>query len=429
MGLKPAMEVYSSKRGWCVGTNNWNQVCNGGIGLGALAIADEEPKLAGEILAHGVASIPRAMEFYAPDGGGEEGVTYWDFGSRYNVLLMASLESALGTDFGLSQIDGFRQSGDYQIFLCGTGRMAFDFSDCSLRTLSAPQHFWMARKYGIPRYAWFRYGALAEGQSGNVTDLLWFHPVTQFPDAKDVPLDKLFRKVECGSMRDSWEPGKGFVVALQGGRNNGSHRHLDLGTFILEFDGVRWIIDSGKESETYQRHRNNQSRNDFYRIRAEGHNTLVFNPDKKPDQDPKGSAEFTPFRSEPTRATTSLDLTKAYADDVTKVVRTFALERGKRFTVTDEIVCKKPSTVWSFFHTEADVKLADDRRSATLTDKGKKLTVKLESPDAATFTVMPAEPLPSSPQIEKQADNSKRRKLAIRLEKVESTRIEVLFVR
>ncbi len=429
MGLNPAMKVYSSKRGWHTGHINWNQVCNGGIGLGALAVADEEPKLAGEILAHALASIPRAMEFYAPDGGGGEGITYWDFGSRYNVLLMAALESALGTDFGLSRIDGFRQSGDYQIFLCGAGRLAFDFSDCALRAVSTPQHFWMARKYGIPLYAWFRYGALAEGQSDGVTDLLWFEPVPRLPDAGNVPLDKLFRKVECGSMRDSWEPDRGFVVALQGGSNAGSHRHLDLGTFILEADGVRWIVDSGKESETYQRHKNHQDRNDFYRIRAEGHNTLVFNPDGKPDQDPRGSAEFAPLRSQPDRATTSLDLTRAYAEDAARVVRTFTLDRGRSFTISDEIACRKPSTVWSFFHTEADVELAADRRSAALTDKGKRLTVKLAGPPGAAFTAMPAEPLPGSPRIEKQADNSRRRKLAIRLDEVTSATLTVRFER
>ena len=274
------------------------------------------------------------------------------------------------------------------------------------------------------------YAALAEGRSGDIMDLLWFDPVTRMPDAESVPLDKLFRKVECGSMRDRWGPGKGFIVAIQGGDNGGAvHRHLDLGTFILEVDGVRWIIDSGKEPETYQRHRNQQKRNDFCRIRAEGHNTLVFNPDRNPDQNPRGTAAFTPLRSEPTRATTSLDLTQAYADDAAKVVRTFTLDRGKRFTVTDEIVCKNPSTVWSFFHTEADVKLAGDRRSATLTCKGKKLTVMLEGPGGAIFTVMAAEPLPSSPQIQKQADNSKRRKLAIRLGQVTSTAITVRFER
>lgn len=429
LGMKPAMEVYKGGNGWAARDNNWNQVCNGGIGLGALAIADEEPVLAAAILSHALASIPRAMSFYAPDGGGEEGLSYWDFGSSYNVLLMAGLESALGTDFGLSQVDGFRQSGDYQIFLCGTGRIPFDFGDCNTEPASTAQHFWMARKYDVPRYAWFRYSALVEGQSGGIMDLLWWNPITKPPAAQDMPLDRVFRKVECGSLRDGWEPAKGFTVGLEGGRNNGHHRHLDLGSFILECDGVRWIRDSGKEKETYHTDQNHQERWDFYRTRAEGHNTLVFNPDMNPDQSPVGSAAFTPIRSEAARATTSLDLTKAYADNATKVIRTFTLDRGRSFSVVDEITCKHPSTVWSFFHTEAKVEIAGDKRSATLTDHGKKLTVRLLAPDGATLTAMPAEPLPSSPQIKKQAENNKFSKLAVRLEGITSTRIEVQFVR
>jgi len=429
LGLKPAMEVYKSGKGWAAGDNNWNQVCNGGIGLGALAIADEEPALAGAILAHALASIPRAMSFHAPDGGGEEGLTYWGFGSRYNVLLMAALESALGTDFGLSQVDGFRQSGDYQIFLCGTGRIPFDFGDCNLRPVSAPQHLWMARKYSIPRYAWFRYSALVEGQHGGIMDLLWWNPITTPPASREMPLDRVFRKVECGSLRDGWEPGKGFIAGLEGGRNNGNHRHLDLGSFILECDGIRWICDSGKEQETYHRDQNHQNRWDFYRTRAEGHNTLVFNPDMNPDQNLKGSAAFTQLRSEARWATTTLDLTKVYADDATKVIRTFTLDRDRSFSVVDEITCKQPSTVWSFFHTKAQVEISGDKRSATLTDNGKKLTVRLLAPDGATLIAMPATPLPSSPQIKKQANNNKFSKLAVHLEGITSTRMAVQFTR
>jgi len=82
------------------GENNWTQVCNGGIGMGALAIADEEPALCAAILHEALKSIPRPMEYYAPDGAGTEGVTYWDYGSRYNVLFIAALPSALGTDSG-----------------------------------------------------------------------------------------------------------------------------------------------------------------------------------------------------------------------------------------------------------------------------------------------------------------------------------------
>ena len=428
-GLKPAMKVYSKKRGWHSGTNNLNQVCNGGIGMGALAVAETEPELAGKILHNALKSIPKAMKPYAPDGAGHEGLGYWGFGSLYNIMLMASLESALGTDFGLSEVDGFRQSGDYQIYMSGTRRMAFDFSDCKRSQSSSAQHFWMGRKYGIPRYTWFRHNALIEGQGGNTWDLLWFDASATGFSSKSIHPDKYFKKVEVASIRDSWTDGDGFIVAMQGGDSGVSHRHLDLGSFILESDGVRWIIDSGKEGETYQRHKNKEARNDFYRIRAEGHNTLVINPDEQDDQNRRAKAKFTSFISKKSEVKASLDLSNAYDRNASKVTRTFELERGKHFTITDNIDCNEPSEVWSFFHTEAKVKLSKDKRTAFMKQNGKTLRMRLGLPADGVFKLLPAEPFPSSPNPAKQTSNKGRSKVAVHLTDVKDTVIAVRFER
>ena len=429
MGLSPAMAVYVRDHGWHKNSNNWNQVCNGGIGMGALAIAGEEPELAGKILSFVLASIPLPMRAYAPDGAGMEGVGYWEFGSRYNILLLASLESALGRDFGLSRIEGFRQSGDYQIYLSGTDKRGFDFSDSSLRTVSTAQHFWMGKHYNIPRYKWFRYNVLQQNGGGDIYDLLWFDNSVRIATNIDMPLDRHFRRAECASMRDTWNNGHGFIVALQGGANRGSHRHLDLGSFILEMDGVRWIIDSGKDGATYQRHKSKASRWDFYRTRAEGHNTLVFNPDGELDQSLGAVTRFNAFTSKPDRATTEINLTSAYKKDASKVMRSFELLRDKAFTVTDHIICPKPAALWSYFHTNAEVTLSDDKRSGTLRQGDKTLRVKLLSPARALLTVMPAAPGPKSPKPTQQASNKGRCKLAVHLEAVRDTVITVRFER
>jgi hypothetical protein len=84
-GLQPAMKVYERKSSWSRGTNNWNQVCNGGIAVGALAVADQEPALAGAILAHAAASIRRPIATLAPDGGWDEGPGYWNYGMNYTL--------------------------------------------------------------------------------------------------------------------------------------------------------------------------------------------------------------------------------------------------------------------------------------------------------------------------------------------------------
>jgi Leucine-rich repeat (LRR) protein len=57
-GLTPGLMAYRENAWWTRNHNNWNQVCNGGLGMGALAIADEEPELANEILHASVKSIP-----------------------------------------------------------------------------------------------------------------------------------------------------------------------------------------------------------------------------------------------------------------------------------------------------------------------------------------------------------------------------------
>ena len=427
LGLQPAMEVYRSGKGWPRVDYNWNQVCNGGIALGALAVAKDEPQLASQIVAHAVASIPIAMQAYAPDGAGKEGAGYWAFGTQYNVLLLASLESALGTDFGLGRIDGFRQSGIYQIYMSGAGRMSFDFGDCRNYTLSTPQHFWMGRRYGIPAYSSFRYNALRERPDGGVWDLLWFDAQAAGKPVAQLPLDRYFSGAECVSMRDSWMDTRGFTVALQGGANDWTHRHYDLGSFILEADGVRWIIDSGKEGETYQRHANHTPRDHFYRVRAEAHNTLVIDPDEGPGQAADGVATFTSFESSAAGAKAVLDLSRAYPGQASQITRTFELTRGKSFTVTDDITCRKASEIHSSFHTEAEVELSPDKRQATLGQAGKSLVVHLLDPEDAVFEVLPAEPGPASPNPAKQASNDGRRKLTVILKDIASPRIQVRF--
>ncbi len=426
LGLRPGLKVYESQKGWPRNENNWNQVCNGGLISGALAIADEEPQLAARIVYEAVRSVPLAMQHYAPDGAGTEGVTYWDYGSRYNIVLLSSLETALGTDFGLSQVGAFGQSGYYQICLCGAGRVAFDFADCGRSRVSEPQHFWLASKYDVPAFSWFRLSALEGGERGSALDLLWFDDRGRGLDFKTLPLDRYFRGAECASLRSSWEP-DAIMVGIQAGdsMNLGGHRHLDLGTFVLDALGHRWIIDSGVEHETYMAHRHRNPRHSYYRVRAEGHNVPVLNPDQGPDQNPKAVAKIVKFESTPQQALAVVDLTQAYQPHVDCAIRTFKLADRKRLIVTDELQAKQPSELWWFLHTEAKVNLNDGGRTAVLSQRGKTCTVNLQEPAGATFQVMDCNPLPSSPNPEPQADNRGRRKLALHVTGVQATRIQV----
>ena len=426
-GLNEGLKVYASKKGWPRNANNWNQVCNGGLISGALAIADVEPQVAARIVWEAVRSVPLAMRHYEPDGAGTEGVTYWSYGSRYNIALLASLQTALGTDFGLSQVGAFGPSGYYQMYMSGAGNLSFDFADCGRTRVSTPQHFWLARQYDVPAFSWFRLHALETGQKeGGLWDLLWLDERGRNMDVKTLPLDRHFRGAECASLRTSWEP-DAMIVGIQAGdsMNLGGHRHLDLGSYIVDALGERWITDSGTEHETYMTHKHKNPRYAYYRVRTEGHNVPVLNPGKGPDQNPQAVATFTRFESTPTQAVAVVDLGQAYQPHATRALRTFTLQDRKRLLVTDELTAAKPAELWWFLHTEAKVSLSDGNRTATLSQNGKTFTVRLEAPKEGAFTVMDCMPLPSSPSPEKQASNSKRRKLALQVKDVQSARIQV----
>ena len=430
LGLKPGLEVYAADSGWHKRDNNWNQVCNGGLGIGALAVADEEPELARAILENARRSLPLAMRYYAPDGAGTEGATYWDYGARFNILFLSSLESALGTDFELSKIEGFAQSGLYQIYMAGAGRMAFDFADCGLRRLSTPMHFWMGRRFGRPEYSWFRWSELARAeQGGGFLDLLWFDAGGRDFDSARLPLDMHFRQAECASLRTSWTDPNALVLAIQAGDNNnlGGHRHLDLGTFILDALGERWIMDSGVEHETYLGHQHHNPKWHYYRVRAEGHNTLALNPDKGPDQALRAVARIVRFDTRPERSTAVIDLTEAYAKHARRVERTFTLENRSAVVVADRVQTEGPADVWWFAHTEAAVELSADLKRATLSLHGKKFSATLLSPPAAIFEVREAVPFAASPNPAVQASNRGRRKLAVCLHGVKDADLRVRF--
>jgi len=413
-GLNPALEVYSKEVGWHKGNINWNQVCNGGISIGALAIAEHIPEIASKILCTAIESIQLPMKAYEPDGGGYEGPTYWDYGSRYNVFFLDALENSLGTDFGLGSMEGFRRSGDFQIHLSATNLMCFNFSDSDVKAMSTAQHFWMGKRYDQARYSGFRYMALKRGVKGNILDLLWFDDRFKDFDLNSMPLDKYFRVAEIVTMRDSWDNEKGFSVALKGGSSTRVHSHMDLGSFILECDGVRWFTDFGKDAQTYQRHINKAGRWDFYRTRAEGHNTLVINPKFRGNQKrtEDGIAEFTKFESGKESAIAVLDVSKSYFDDVS-FKRTFTLNRGIEFRIADEIKCKEPSELFLFYHTEAEIELTENNRQAILKQDGKSIVISLVKPMEAQFEVLPAKPMPESPILPFQEKNDGTRKLSI----------------
>ena len=439
--LKPGLRIYRGEgeaawsTWWPRAHHNWNQVCNGGLLAGAIALAEVEPQLAAGIVHHAVASLQRAIGEFGPDGACVEGPGYWAYAMRYTVLLLAVLQSGLGDDFGLAGAPGLAQAASFPIDLSGPSGRTFNFADARDSPIREPEFFWLAAYYKAPHAAAHRLRQLAEGARPEALDLLWGSDFTRKPAsarAKPRPMAGYYRRAECVSMRSAWDDPKAMWIAAKGGNNAFNHSHLDLGEFVLESGGQRFAIALGPDNYNLPGYWSGRTpdgqRWTYYRLRAEGHNTLVIDPGMQADQPHDARAGITRFHDGGAKGAFALiDLTGAYPP-TSRVLRGIRLLPGPVAIVQDEVLASAPVELWWFMHTRAEVDIAPDGRSATLTQNGVKLYARLVGAAQAKFTAMPAEPLPGSPNPAGQARNADVRKLAIHRPAAKDERWMVVFL-
>jgi hypothetical protein len=426
-GLKPAIRAYQAGARWTKAENNWNQVCNGGIGTGALAVIDKYPQIASQVLRKSLEHLPAAMQHYAPDGAWNEGIGYWNYGTFYNTLILAALNTSLGSDFGLSRLPGFDETGLFPIYMNGAFNIPFNFSDGDDKFINAPQLFWLSERYKRPLYNYYRQQSKTHG----ALDLIWYKPIDAKVTLEQLPLDRYFRETEVVSMRSEWENPESIFVGFKAGDNKAPHGNLDLGTFVIDALGVRWATELGKDDYNLPGyfHRKEQ-RWTYYKTRAEGQNTLIINPNQSPDQNPEATSKIIHFVSQPQKAYAISDLTSAYYPNANRVLRGIALQQQRQqVLVQDEIQADTPIDLFWFMHTKANIEIGKDGKTAMLYQNGQRLWVKLLNPKPSyRFTVLNAQPLPSSPSPKNQDKNTDLKKLTIKLQKIKNERLAVLFV-
>ena len=137
---------------WTRLRNNWVQVGSAGIVAAAAALADLEKDLCAIHLADVIESLPEAEGVVAPDGGFPEGPSYWKFGFTFNVFALDMMKSAFGTDFGLSELPGFRETGSFPSLMTGPSGQFFAFSDGHPARPQISALWWFAVRFGDPSF-------------------------------------------------------------------------------------------------------------------------------------------------------------------------------------------------------------------------------------------------------------------------------------
>lgn len=377
-GLEPGLEVYRKDGWWAKCHHNWNQVCNGGLTVGALAIADEVPELAANIVAHARRSIPLAMSTLEPDGGWPEGPGYWNYAMRYTAYYHSALLTALGTDFGLTDSPGYADAGMFRIHCMGPTLQTFNFADGGSAAGNAALMMFLSRRFDRPVYAWHQRTYRGTGEA---FELVWYDPRGSEADIRALPLDAHFRGIDVVFMRSAWNDPDALFVGFKGGDNAANHSNLDLGTFVLDGLGERWAVELGADDYNLPGYWGSR-RWTYYRLKTQGQNTLVLDDE---NQATKAKAPVVAFRSSPEQALALADLSAGYAARARRVCRGVAMLGRKQVLIQDELTASRSAEALWTMHTPA--KVAVTGRDAVLTLNRKRMVARLLEPADAVWAV------------------------------------------
>ena len=356
-----ALPFETRHNNWVRAKNNWGQVCHGGLTAGALAVLEHEPELAARTVHSALQNVVASMAAYAPRGSYPEGPGYWHYGTSYNVLLVGVLESALRTDFGLSQAPGFDQTGAYPALACGPSGLFFNYADGRAERSAEPTLFWFASRYRRPdwlhgeREIWQKQAAERRRESFARSSrffplaLLWMGDSAS-PSEVRMPLHWFGAgEVPVSVHRSSWSDPRATYVGLKGGSPSASHGQMDTGSFVLDSDGVRWAVDLGSEGyhAIESRKMNLWSRDQdsdrwtIFRQSNHGHNTLVIDDQL---QVAAGDAPIVHFSDNPVRPHSIVDLSPVYRGQVDSAWRGVALLPSREVLIQDELTGLRPGS-------------------------------------------------------------------------------------
>ena len=361
--------------------------------FGALAVQENYPTLADEIIERAFATIPLSMEVYKPEGIYPEGYGYWGYGTTFNILFLCAVEKALGSDRGLSRSPGFLQTSDFLKHMIAPSGKNFNWSDNGLGANLSPAMFWLAQKRDKPSVLW------SEKEFLKIDDFSKFKGIRELPAimiwAKNIPLDKITEPEEkcwfgqgpnpVAMMRTSWTDPDAIYVGFKAGSPSVNHGHMDVGSFVMEANGVRWASDPGMQNyesleskgmSIFGRTQDAQ-RWTIYRMNNHSHNVISIN---NQHQQVNGYGKIDAYSDDEAFSFAVSDITSVYENQMKQVVRGVAIKDGKYVVVRDEVEALEQETKlkWGMF-TFADVELGDN--AAVLTKDNKRLHMRVKGPE------------------------------------------------
>ena len=420
-GIKPSWPEDGKTPSWVYRDNNWNQVCNGGMIAASIAIAEVDPELAAKTIHRSIDGLNKALEVYAPDGVYPEGAIYWGYGTQFTVTTAAIFESAFGTDFGIADFPGFKESAVFRMLSSAPSGFLYNYADCA----EEPERYtdftlsWFATKTGNKTFLNEEKLMLPPEEQQRISrlagaGLVW---TAQFVEKEKSALPTAW-KGDGGNpivvFTNGEQNSNGYYLGGKGGRGTVNHGNMDAGSFIFELNGVRWGIDPGNQSyglleragfDLWGRCQDCDrwklvTKNNF------GHSTISVNNQLHMVD---GLATLADFKNGENPEAT-FEMTPAFDGLLKSAQRKFKKDSSSSILIEDNIeTTEKTELITWQMMTTADVEIVEG--GAVLMQDGKKLT--LENLSHPGFKVSVISLYPAPLELDKQIKNLKRLEIRI----------------
>jgi hypothetical protein len=383
--LDLVVEEYRTgdRNSWAKRENNWNVVCNTGMTLGALAVAELYPDLCRQVVENAVKYVPNCLNHFAPDGVCYEGPSYWAYTNLYLSMLLKALDDNFDRDFGLSALPGVEQTALYHVRALSPSGKVFNFANSEGPSPDpVPAYFFFSRKFNQPEVAAYYRRRLSEVRRASPLAIAWFDPAPF--DGAAVPRLRVYRGANDIAVFNGDRSVAGHIyLAAKTGDPDMAHQQLDVGTFIVETDSVRWIDDLGADNYSlpgFWEYKPDGRRWNYFRNTNFSHNTLAI--DGK-IQYSEGTGEIESYDASEHPEVT-MNLSGVYEGQAGSVRRRFFMPDDTRMVITDsvELLPASRQVCWSVI-TAAEVECRGN--TAVLSKDGKHFYLKILSPSGASF--------------------------------------------
>lgn len=324
--------------------NNWNPWTNHNM-LTAILILEDDPAKKIKGVQKVIRSLDTFINEYPADGGCDEGPSYWGRAGASLYQNLDLLKRATGGKFDVFDNQLIKNMGNYIYKAYIAYPFFVNFADADATTGSRPQIIYSYGK-DIKDEVMQNFGAfLANKQDwGNdapdgkvdeqIMQLMLLKEIAAAKAEEALVGDFWLPELQVAGARDKGGSSDGFFFTAKGGHNAESHNHNDLGTCVMYFNGKPCLVDIGRE--TYTAKTFSSRRYEIWTMQSGYHQLPKIN-----GVDQKEGREFiaqnSTFTADTKKAVFSTDIAKAYpeAAGVKSWVRSYTLERGKRFVVKD----------------------------------------------------------------------------------------------